>query len=223
MPETASGALVIWHDVTPGAEALVNDWYNREHHLERVGLPGFLSARRYEALSGEPKLFNLYRVRDLSALTSPEYLDRLNHPTEWSRRAIPNCRNMSRTACRFLLQSGTGEGGTAGTWRLSAEPEREDALAAWLREQALPGIAAARGVVSVALLKGDPGASAISSRERKLRGDQDRWVDLVVVVTANNPEIVKQIRTAALSESSLRAQGARASSAFGIYRLVFAL
>jgi len=58
-----AGALAIWHDVLPEAEAMVHHWYNREHHLDRVTLPGFLSARRYIAITGTPKIFFLYETR----------------------------------------------------------------------------------------------------------------------------------------------------------------
>jgi hypothetical protein len=215
------GALAIWHDVLPEAEDMVNEWYNREHHLDRVDLPGFLSARRYVALTGAPKYFCLYATRDMAALTSPEYLARLNNPTEASRRALPTYRNMSRTACRQVLKLGLGEGGVVGTWRLMAQPGRTDELLAWLRDPVLPAMARRSEAVSVLLLRGDPAATNVSSRERKLRNDQDRSADLIVVLSANLTEQIERLRTELLPDTRLSEHGAAAESAFGIYRLVF--
>ena len=40
MARAQPGILAVWQDWAPGAEALVADWYNREHHAERVAVPG---------------------------------------------------------------------------------------------------------------------------------------------------------------------------------------
>jgi hypothetical protein len=216
-----AGALAIWHDVLPDAEEMVNAWYNREHHLDRVDLPGFLSARRYVALSGAPKYFCLYATRDMAALTSPEYLARLNNPTETSKRALPAYRNMSRTVCRQVLKLGLGEGGVVGTWRLIAQPARTDELMTWLRDPVLPALARRPEAVSVLLLRGDPATTNVSSRERKLRNDQDRLADLIVVLSANLPEQIERLRAELLLDGRLSDHGAAADSAFGVYRLVF--
>lgn len=223
MHDEAGGALVIWHDVTPEAEVLVTEWYNREHHLERVRIPGFLSARRYEALSGSPKLFNLYRLRDAAVLLSPAYLECVNQPSETSLRAIPHCRRMIRTACDDLFHRGTGEGGFAGTWRLSAEPGREEALVAWLRETALPAMCNSPAVLSALLMKGNAQISGMGSSERKLRPDQIEPADLVIVVTGSDPESIRRTNAGALSKDALRAHGAAPDTAFGVYQLVFVL
>lgn len=223
MNATEPGALAIWHDVEPEAEAMVNDWYNRQHHPERVGVPGFLSARRYAAVSGAPKYFILYATRGVPVLTSPDYLERLDHPTEWTRRVMPHFRNMTRTVCRLVLRLGLGEGGAAGAWRLAAQPGHDEALMGWLRAEALPTIAGLPGIVSLMLLRGDPGASGLSSRERKLRAGSDHLADIVVVVTGNDPQAIERVRMQPLGDTELAAHGAAPDGAFGIYRLIFAL
>ena len=223
MDQAAQGALVIWHDVSPAAESLVTEWYNREHQLERVRIPGFLSARRYVAPRGAPWLFNLYRVADPSVLVSTPYLECVDHPSEMSRRAIPHCLRMIRTVCAYLFQTGMGEGGVAGTWRLSAPPHQEAELIAWLREQALPAAANESGIVSASLLKGDAELSSRTSSERGLRPDQQAPADLVMVITGSDEESVSRMAERTLSESALRAHGADGRIAFGIYRLAYAV
>lgn len=221
-----TGALVIWHDVAPGAEALVAEWYNREHHAERVAIPGFRSARRYEAIAGEPSLFCLYGTDRVSVLASPAYLERVNAPTEWSRRALPMQRNMIRTACRCLLRLGGAEGGEGGivaTWRLNPRPGRAEPLVTWLIEEALPALAGRPNVVHAALYRGDPEATGGASGEKALRGAADRRADVIVVVSANAAEPLRQVRAGPLDEAQLTSRGAQPESPFGLYRLIYAL
>src|SRR5436305_848016 len=54
--------------------------------------------------------FILYELESEAALTSPAYLERLNHPTPWSRKMMPHHRNMVRGLCRVEASSGTALG-----------------------------------------------------------------------------------------------------------------
>ena len=47
--------LMVWSEVPAEHEAEFNRWYNEEHLAERLSVPGFLSAARYEAVKGGPK------------------------------------------------------------------------------------------------------------------------------------------------------------------------
>jgi hypothetical protein len=49
------GAMAVWNDVEPGHEAEFDTWYMHQHIPERLGVPGFLEARRYEAIDGSPR------------------------------------------------------------------------------------------------------------------------------------------------------------------------
>jgi hypothetical protein len=219
----AAGALAIWLDLPAESEAMVCEWFNREHHAERVDVPGFLSARRYLAVQGAPRHFILYGTRDVAVLSSSAYRERLDRPTEWTRRAMPSFRNMSRTACHVLQRLGRGEGGTVGTWRLGALPGREQALVAWLREDALPAALQRPGMVSTLLLRGEPPAGPGPTAEQTLRGGTDAAEQLILLVSANAPEPLLALHEEALSEPALARAGAQPGGAFGIYRLAFAL
>ena len=39
------GILAIWHDCAPGREAEFEAWYQQEHLIERLAVPGFLFGR----------------------------------------------------------------------------------------------------------------------------------------------------------------------------------
>lgn len=85
-PEGAA-LLLVMIDIDPDHEDDFNRWYDEEHYPERLGLPGFLSARRFRSSDGEgPKYLALYDLESVSALETPEYLALITPPSEWSRR-----------------------------------------------------------------------------------------------------------------------------------------
>lgn len=55
--QNKQGILAIWNDATPGREAEFDHWFQIEHLLERVAVPGFLFGRRHEAISGSNRFF----------------------------------------------------------------------------------------------------------------------------------------------------------------------
>ncbi len=165
MTAAQPGILALWLDLAPEAELEVNEWFNREHHAERIGVPGFLAARRYVAERGAPNYFIFYRTRDLGVLTAPAYLERLNHPTPWTRRAMPHFRGTSRSACRELARLGRGEGGMVATLRFGAATGAEARLERWLCDTALPAALGSTGIVSAELWRAD--RSGEQSRHRR--------------------------------------------------------
>jgi hypothetical protein len=80
-----SGALIAWHDVEEGREAEYLDWHSHEHMKERLAIPGFLQGRRYSVVGSEPQFLILYTVIDPDVFTSQTYLERLNHPSDWTQ------------------------------------------------------------------------------------------------------------------------------------------
>jgi hypothetical protein len=222
MTEVHQGVLALWLDLAPGTELEVNEWFNREHHAERVDLPGFVSARRYVADSVKPKYFICYRTRDLAALTAPAYLERLNHPTAWTRRAMPYFRNTSRSACRQLARFGRGEGGMVATLRFGRAAGSDARLERWLCETALAAALAAPGIVSAELWQSDPAASNPDTAERRIRGSPDAVADHIVVLSGNHAKQLEAACADHLAGGALAAHGGTPPEV-GIYRLLFAL
>jgi len=72
--EKRRALLHVQMDIDPRHEPEFHDWYWNEHVPERLAVPGFLSARRFETVEGgAPKYLALYDLEDISVLQSPEY------------------------------------------------------------------------------------------------------------------------------------------------------
>lgn len=218
--------LAFWHDLAPGTDIDdFNRWHNREHIPERVGVPGFLRGRRYEVAGPGPSYFILYETDGLGVLESTPYLERLDNPSPWTRRALPQFRNSKRTACRTVLSLGGGMGGALATIDLGPGAGREPELRAWLTGAALPAIAERSTVVGAHLCEADVSATQAKTKTRE-GGLQDRsdvmarWVVLIEGVTA---EAAEAIAREMLSAQVLAGHGAAPETERAVYRLAFCL
>jgi hypothetical protein len=102
--------LLIANDVNPAAEDDFANWYEREHLDERLAVPGFLSARRYQAVSASHRFVVLYETTSAAVLASNDYLNRLRHPSTWTQRVMPHFRRMSRSVLELEADEGCGMG-----------------------------------------------------------------------------------------------------------------
>jgi len=84
-----TGLLMVWTDVPADKEDDFNRWYNEEHVGERLAIPGFLSAARYEAVKGGPKHLACYELESAAVLETPAYKRALANPTAWTKRCSP--------------------------------------------------------------------------------------------------------------------------------------
>ena len=123
-----AGVLVVWNDIDPKIEVEYSEWYMQEHLLDRLSVPGILTARRYEVVGSGPKYFTWYKTSSVAILKSPAYLQRLANPTEWTKRCMLSFRNMNRSACRETLDMGRGIGGATTSMELKAAAGRENEL-----------------------------------------------------------------------------------------------
>lgn len=223
--DKTTGVLAIWHDIEAdaGMQRELFEWYNREHHVERFEVPGFVRARRYAALEGSPSIFSRYDTTDPAVLASDAYLERVNNPSPWTSRCMPHYRNMSRTVCRVVQRFGRGEGGKLATIRFDAAPGAEADLTAWLCDEALPVLVEAPGVVGGQLITADESASGIASEEKKMRGGADEQCGLALLVTGNTAPAVKAACGSLLVAETLVSHGAAGPCPLGIYELVFDL
>ena len=198
------------------------DWYNREHHPERIEIEGFLRASRFRAVTGRPAIFINYEVRSPEVLGSEPYLARVNAPTAWTQRCMPDFRNNSRTVCRVSYDSGEAIGGYAATIRLTVPREFEIALRAALVDRLLPEAAARPLVVRAQLWEGLPDITAIRSDERRLRPGEDAITGWCITVFASALEPLRAICGASLSSGNLATQGV-GSSEIGLYACEYVL
>ncbi|HZD92392.1 MAG TPA: hypothetical protein VE224_20035, partial [Pseudolabrys sp.] len=147
---TEPGILAIWNDCVEGREAEFEAWFQGEHLEERLAVPGFLFGRRHEAISGANRYFNFYLTESPAVLTSPAYLERLDHPTPMTRQIMSEVFiNMNRTVCRRTLRRGAFRGAYVVTVRFDTAPDAA-ALGAAL-DALLPDPGVAGGEIWIAL------------------------------------------------------------------------
>lgn len=169
-----AGFLAIWSDISSENETDYLHWFSREHAIERLSVPGFLSVRLFRALDiSERSYFILYELADESLMNSEAYLARLNQPTAWSQRIMPILGNFARGGGRVAARSGRGQGGFAAALRL-------DVAAADLAGLAEQGVAQDR-IAAVQVLATDHARTSVQTSEKKLR-DKDRSFDTLLVI-----------------------------------------
>jgi len=79
---SGTGLLVVWTDIAPDAEAEFNEWYNSEHIPQLLGVTGFLSGKRYQAIDGKPKYSAIYELADENVMKSDAKIRRRG-PARW--------------------------------------------------------------------------------------------------------------------------------------------
>ena len=191
MSLAGSGALCIWHDLSPEATDEFYQWHNREHMPERVGIPGFLRGRRYIAVAGAPTYFNLYEANSAEVLGGKDYLDRLNAPTEWTRRVVPSFRRVSRSICRVVYSEGVGQGGFMLTQRFELAAARRAGALETMRSRLLPPLADRKGIAGVHLCVADEAISRIETAEKRARADATAVPGCIVLIEGTSEDDVR--------------------------------
>ena len=215
------GAVCIWHDLLPEARDDFHQWHNREHMPERVGIPGFRRGRRYVALAGAPEYFNLYEADSAEVLGGQDYLNRLNAPTEWTRRVVPSFRNVSRSICRVVYTDGVGQGGFVLTQRFDVrEHDRPQAVNA-LRRRLLPPLCDNKGIAGVHLCLADESISKVETAEKKARADTTQVPTWIILIEGNSSADVAAAGAALSQELQPLLDGAGAPIVTSVYQLEF--
>ncbi|MFT5445289.1 MAG: hypothetical protein ACI9DC_000449 [Gammaproteobacteria bacterium] len=215
-------ALMIWHDIAPGCEADYEEWHSKEHMSERVAIPGFVRGHRGRAISGSPRYINWYEVDELTVLTSKAYLDRLNDPTPWTRKALGYFRDNNRTLCRVAASVGNGVSGHLLSVQLAAQPGRSAELAEWL-SASMAGLLERSGIIGAHYLEGDIEASQVDTEEKRLREGHDAVTDRVVLIAGYNANALQDLRGDALSSTALQNHGAQHGDRATVYQLLHSI
>lgn len=147
--------LITSMDVDPAEEADFNLWYDREHLAERVGIDGFIEARRWIAEDAPTKYFCTYSTETFEALNSPAYQRVLASQTDWSKHHISRFRNPGRAVGRVTVSRGQGRGSVVGVVCLRPGADADKArLRERLRDLLDPGMLP--GIISMHLIESDP-------------------------------------------------------------------
>lgn len=198
-------------------------WHSREHLPERVDVPGFLRGRRMRTEEkGAVPFFILYELADASVLHSPAYLQRLNHPTEWTNRIMPSNLHMCRTLCTVAAQSGEGVGGFAIPIPLNAAAGRTDELQDWLRTSLMPTLASVPTLTGCHLLLRHGPATHGETQEERLRGKRNLSVDGVLTLEGYDAGALVNAVRSHVAEG-WRRRGGASEAATTVYQLAHVL
>jgi hypothetical protein len=213
---SGEGAVAIWNGIADAGRADFYAWHLHEHMPERVGTPGFLRGRRYIAVdrATHPEFFTLYETQTFEVLLGQDYLNRLNAPTPWTKRATSHFLTTSRALTRVAASFGVGTGGALLTLRFDLAEEDAAAEQAKL-EAVLLKLARGPEITGAHLLKADGGASAAKTNESRDRTDIEappRWIIMVEACS------VQALRPAL---GQLRRQPALKTAESGRYRLEY--
>ena len=219
MPLAGSAAMLLSFDVDAPAVAEHDDWHTHEHLPERLSIPGFVRGTRWIATQGGPRYFVMYEVEALATLTSPAYLERLNHPTPWTSRMMPHYRGMARGFCTVSGSFGAGLGHACLLLRLRPAEGADAALRDWLLGTALPPLAATPGLGSAHLF--ESAMAPAMTAEQRIRG-ADAGFDWAVLVTGYREDALQALAQTRLDGRTLQDRGA-ATSLHGYHRLDYAL
>ncbi|MEM5327728.1 hypothetical protein VSR34_14125 [Paraburkholderia sp. JHI2823] len=158
-------------------------WHTREHLPERLDVQGFLRGRRFAREAAEPRYLILYDVTSLAILTQPDYIERLNDPTPWTRATLPTFQNGHRSAYQVIARNGQAEGACVMMMQLMPpNPERvKREIELWVMDEGISH----PGIVSIAFAIPDKGSSSLDTEESRQSRNRstDEWVILVEAIS----------------------------------------
>jgi len=221
MPGQARGMLLVWMDMAPDHQDDFHAWYNRDHLPERIALPGFRTGRRWQAVKGAPEFMAAYELDDPAATAAPEYRERLEHPTAWTRRVMPHFRNTLRGVCAITARVGMGSGGFAATLRLAPPAAQREGLRLWLTAEGLPALMKLSGIVGALLVEAVPeGAPRTPTAEQKLRAEPDGNLDWALLIEGMSALEAEGAAHSLVRHSAAAQGGAPLQAEQGVYRFL---
>lgn len=169
-----AGFLAIWSDVEPKHLTDYRHWLTREHTTERVTTKGFLGVRVFRAARTDiNRFFILYELQAPEVLDGPAYLARLNAPTPWSQRIMPQLGNFIRGGGVMAARAGRGEGSTIVALRIERLPENP--------QQLCDAIVACDGIAAVQIGATDIARTSVPTVEKGMRKDEGLFAGIVIV------------------------------------------
>jgi hypothetical protein len=204
-----TGILAVWND---RADAIADDyerWYMGEHIPERLGVPGFRTARRYEAIDADRRFFTFYEVDSPNVLTSPAYLARLGSPTELTRTIMPNFLGMIRSLFVEKTREGSGAGGAAVVLRYA------NSTPADLPRGVIASVPPAE-ILGARVWHSAPDNKPADTAESRTRPQPDQAAGGAIVIETARVAIAQQLAAALKKEAG-------GDGSIGCYRLLCAL
>src|SRR5438270_985004 len=185
-----AGFLAIWSDVEQKTLTDYRHWLTREHTTERVSTKGFLAVRVFRAERSDiERFFILYELESPEVLDGPAYMARLNAPTPWSQRIMPQLGNFVRGGGVMAARAGRGEGATIAALRLEQLPEAPQALA--------DALVALDGIAAVQLGVTDRARTQVPTVEKGMRQQEGCFAGLLIVEALDEGSLRSALRAAA--------------------------
>jgi hypothetical protein len=207
-----TGFLAIWSDVAPAALTDYRHWLTREHTTERVTTKGFLAARVFRAEQSDfNRFFILYELETPEVLDGAAYLARLNAPTPWSQRIMPQLGNFIRGGGVMTARAGRGEGATIAALRIEQLPEQPQHLA--------DALAALDGIAAVQVGATDQARTSVPTAEKGLRQQEGFFAGLLIVEALDEPSLRNALRKAAELAPQMVAGGGDTEIYHGMFAL----
>ena len=204
-----SGILAVLNDLDAGCDLVAyEDWYQRDHLPDRLGVPGFRHARRYRLVEGAGQaFFTFYEVESAAVLRSDAYRARLAAPTAGTVDMMRHFRAMCRSICAVAADEGAGIGGLVAVIGMEAAlavPGAQGVLAGLLGHGA---VSRARLWVAAEDVDVNP--------EAGLRPGQDARLGTILVVEGTEASVLRDAAQAAAASLGMR-------GAVGLYGLLHA-
>jgi hypothetical protein len=155
-------------------------------HARASRHPGISSGTSLRAVASTPEYFNLYEADSPEVLGGQDYLNRLNAPTEWTRRVVPSFRNVSRSICRVVYTNGVGQGGFMLTQRFDVGEHDRPKVVKALRQRLLPPLCDNKGIAGVHLCLADESISKVETAEKKARADTTQVPTWIILIEGNS-------------------------------------
>lgn len=214
------GMLMTFTETAPKDEADFNDWYNREHLDERVGMPGFRRARRYVGTKpADPKYFASYETGRVADLAAPDYLKLLADQSPWSKRVMKRFSKFHRLTLRITVDLAHGVGGGVAVCRFFPAPEAMRPLRAWLKETALPEAIRRPGMLGAFLGENDLDVANAPARAQGVafpQASRQEWAALFEAADARTA-----LAAAREALTGLKQRGVAHAPVVGAYSLQF--
>jgi hypothetical protein len=185
-----AGFLAIWSDIEPNNLTDYQHWLTREHTAERVTTKGFLASRVFRATRADvSRFFILYELDAPEVLDGSAYLARLNAPTPWSQRIMPQLGTFVRGGGVIKARAGRGEGSTIVALRVEHLPEKPQRLA--------DAIVAMDGIAAVQIGATDHARTSVPTVEKGMRQNEGIFAGLLIIEALDETALRSALRQAA--------------------------
>ena len=153
MANSTPGLLLALMDIEPGHEADFNRVYDTEHVPERLAVPGFRTARRFQAVEGSPAYQAFYDLESPEVLEGSAYREVAGRDNQWKKLVGPYVRNQVRCVCAQIFPVATEtappprEVPAALFVGLQVPAEHDEEFNVWYNTEHIPNLAAVPGVL----------------------------------------------------------------------------